>query len=131
MDRLKELFDLRGLKVWMLVLGFALNLILTFLLFTGLAAWLNQRGGWTQGVDLSLMLGEIFISGLIGFGVTLLARDRRGPSYGLLRAIDAFVLVIILMYQSGFLALIVGLTALLGGYNGGMLGERVIIGRQR
>jgi len=71
------------------------------------------------------MLGEIVISGLIGFGVTLLARDRRGPSYGLLRAINAFVLVIILMYQSGFLALIVGLTALLGGYNGGGCWESV------
>lgn len=32
MDRLKELFDLRGLKIWMLVPGFALNLILINLL---------------------------------------------------------------------------------------------------
>jgi hypothetical protein len=33
------------------------------------------------------------------------------------------------MYQSGLLALLVALMALLGGYNGGMLGARININR--
>ncbi len=126
-----KLFDPRGLKPWILVTSIGLNLLLTFIFFTAVASWLTQQGDWTQGVDLILMLGELIIAGAIGFGAARLAQDRRGPGYGVLGAIGSFVLVIIMMYQSGLLALLVGLTALLGGYNGGMLGERVMMNRRQ
>jgi hypothetical protein len=126
-----KLLDPRGLKPWLLVVAFGLNLLLMFLFFTAVASWLTQMGDWAQGIDILLMLGALLIAGGIAFGVTLLAKDRRGPGYGVLGAIGSFVLVIIMMYQSGLLALLVGLTALLGGYNGGMLGERVLMNRRQ
>ena len=126
MNWIIDLFDLRGLKAWMLVLGFGLDLLFSFLFFSSLANWLNQRGGWRSGTDLALMLGVFLICGLVALGVTLLARDGSGTRYGLISAFGAFFLVLVLFSQSVFLALIIGLTGLLGGYNGGMLGERII-----
>jgi len=126
MNWIIDLFDLRGLKAWMLVLGFGLDLLFSFLFFSSLANWLNQRGGWLSGTDLALMLGVFLICGLVALGVTLLARDGSGTRYGLISAFGAFFLVLVLFSQSVFLALIIGLTGLLGGYNGGMLGERII-----
>ena len=126
MNWIINLFDLRGLKPWMLVLGFGLDLVLSFILFSGLANWLNQQGGWRSGTDLGLMLGQFLICGVVALGVTLLARDGHGPRYGLISAFGAFFLALVLFSQSLFLALIIGLSGLLGGYNGGLLGERMI-----
>ncbi len=129
--RFLNLFDLRKVKPWILIVAFGLNLLLSFLFLTVVAAWLGEMENWAQGVDIMLMLGELLIGGTIGFSATLLAKDHRGPSYGVLGAIGGFVLVIIFTYQSGLLSLLVALTALLGGYNGGMLGERVLISRNK
>jgi len=130
MNRIIKLFDLRGLKTWILILSFGLNLGLTFLLFTIVGNWLRQSGGSAEGVDIILMLGMFIISAFIGFGVTLQARDGRGPSYGVLGALGGFMVVTVLMFQSGLLAVLVALTALLGGYNGGVLGEKSRVGRR-
>lgn len=129
MKFLAKLVDLRGLKVWVLILAILVNLGLTALLFSGVGFWMSQSGGWAEGMDITLMLGEFLVSALIGFAVTFIAHDRRGPSYAVWGAIASFVLVVILMYQSGLLALLVGLMALLGGYNGGMFGARVNLNR--
>lgn len=129
MNFLAKLVNLRGLKVWILILSMAINLALTALLFSGVGIWMSQSGGWTEGMDIILMLGEFLICALIGFAAAFIAHDRRGPSYAIWGAIASFVLVIILMYQSGLLALLVALMALLGGYNGGMVGERINLNR--
>ncbi|MDY6873878.1 MAG: hypothetical protein SVR81_07940 [Chloroflexota bacterium] len=129
MKFLAKLVDLRGLKVWVLILAILVNLGLTALLFSGVGFWMSQSGGWAEGMDITLMLGEFLVSALIGFAVTFIVHDRRGPSYAVWGAIASFVLVVILMYQSGLLALLVGLMALLGGYNGGMFGARVNLNR--
>jgi uncharacterized membrane protein len=129
MNFLAKLVNLRGLKIWILILAMVVNLALTALLFSGVGMWLSQSGGWSDGMDIVLMLGEFLVCALIGFAVALIVRDRRGPSYAVWGAIASFVLVIILMYQSGLLALLVALMALLGGYNGGMLGARININR--
>jgi len=131
MNRIVKLFDLRGLKAWILVLSVGIHLLLTFLLFMILTDWMNQRGGWMENASVVLILGEFFMGYLVGIGAALLVKDDRGPSYGVLGAIGSFVLVIIFMVEVGILALIVAVSALLGGYNGGMLGERIRIGRRR
>ncbi len=128
---LSKLFDLRGLQVWILVLAIILNFGLTSLFFTGVTYWLNQQGGVADSLDIVLMLGEFLLCGLIGFGVALISFDHRGPSYAVWGGISSFILVIVLMYQSGLLALLVGLTGLLGAYNGGTLGERANMNRKK
>lgn len=131
MKLLSKLFDLRGLKVWVLILAVVLNFGLTALFFNGVSYWMSQHGGRADGLDILLMLGEFLLCGLIGFGVAMISFDHRGPSYAVWGGIASFVLVIVLMYQAGLLALLVGLTGLLGAYNGGMLGERVNMTRKK
>jgi hypothetical protein len=131
MDFLVRLLDPRGLKLWMVILGLVLNLALTGLFFVAVNQVLIQQGGVFDGLDTILMLGEFMITLLIGFGITLLANDRRGPTYGVYGAIGSFVMITVIMYQSGLLTLLVGVIALLGGYNGGMIGERINLNRKK
>ena len=129
MRLLSKLLDLRGLKVWFLVLAIVLNAGFSVLFFAGVNYWLSQDTAITDSLDLVLMLGEFLVCGLVAFGIAYLAPDLRGPSYAVWGGIASFVVVVIFMYRSGLLALLVGLTALLGAYNGGMLAVRIKMNR--
>jgi len=131
MKFLMKLFDPRGLKPWIVGFAMLLNLVLTGLFFKAVNYVLVQEGGAFDGLDTALMLGVFIITILIGFGAALLASDMRGPTYGLYGAIVSFIIITIIMFQSGILAVLVAVMALLGGYNGGMLGERVNQKRQK
>jgi hypothetical protein len=126
-----SLFDLRGLKLWAIALVLALNLVLTGLFFVAVNAILAQRGGWTEGMDIALMLGEFLLSALIGFGVAYLSRSERGMSYAVWGAIGSFAMTTVLFYEAGLLAFLVATMALLGGYNGGLVGQRLSLNRNR
>jgi hypothetical protein len=131
MKFLSKLFDLRGLKVWTLILAMAANLALTAALFAGVTQWINRQGGVTDSVDVILMLGEFLVCGLVGYAIAYFVRDMRGPSYAVWGGLVSFVLVIVLTYRSGILALLVALTGLLGAYNGGMVGARANMNRKK
>lgn len=131
MKFLMKLLDPRGLKLWIVLLAMILNLALTLVLFMAVDSVLMQRGGEMNGLDTTLMLGEFLITILIGFGIALLANDQRGLTYGVYGAIPSFVAIVIIMFQSGLLAVMVGAMALLGGYNGGMIGARINFNRQK
>ncbi len=98
------------------------------LFFVGLNALLIQQGGWADGMDISLMLWVFLVSGFLGFGIAFLTRAERGISYAAWGSIGSFAVVTILMLEAGLLALLVALMALMGGYNGGLIGQRL---RQR
>jgi hypothetical protein len=130
MKFLTKLFDLRGLKAWPLAIAMFVNSLLTAALFMGTAQWINRQGGATDGADVILMLGEFLVCGLVGFGIAYFVKDKRGLSYAVWGGLASFVLVIIMTYRSGILALLVALTGLLGAYNGGMMGARANIKRK-
>ncbi len=126
MKQLVNLFDLRGLKIWVLILGFSLNVLLSLSLFIGLTGWMAHSWDQIERAEVFLILGEFLIGYLVGFGVTLAAKDRHGPSYGVLGAMGSFFLVIFFMTPVSILVLIVAVSALLGGYHGGILGEKLL-----
>jgi len=76
-----------------------------------------------QGVDTTLMLGIFLGSLTIGFLITLIAKDRRGPTYGIYGGIAGLVVIVLMTWKSGLLAPLVGFMAVFGGINGGTLGE--------
>lgn len=131
MKFLMKVLDPRGLKLWIVILAMILNLVLTGLFFMAVNSVLVQQGGVFDGLDTALMLGEFIITILIGYGIALLANDRRGPTYGVYGAIVSLIMITVIMYQSGLLAVLVAAIALLGGYNGGMLGERTNLNRRK
>ena len=117
------MLDPRGTKYAYLILAMVLNIAWTLLFFSLMDSMMLRYGELMQGVDTTLMLG-IFLGALtIGFLITLLAKDRRGPTYGIYGGIAGLVVIVLITWKSGLLAPLVGFMAVFGGINGGTLGE--------
>jgi hypothetical protein len=125
LKRFIKLFDIRGLKIGLLLLTLGLNILLSFLLVKGLTDWIGLGERGLERLNVFLILGEFLIGYLIALGVTLVTGDQRGPSYGILGAVGSFVLVLILMSSHGLVGVIIAVSAVIGGYNGGVQGERL------
>lgn len=119
-------FDPRGTKIAFLVLSALLN-IAAGLAFFSLVDWLMLTyGDLVSGIDTTLMLGMFLISLMIGFVMSQIAADSRGVTYGVYGGLAGMVLSALRIWNSSLvLAALVGLVCVLGGYNGGMLGEGV------
>ena len=131
MPRLIKLLDPRGTKLAFLVLAAVLNVAWVLVFFDLIDSQIMRYGERFTGVDTTLMLG-VFIGSLsIGFVLSRLAKDRRGITYGLYGGLAGLIAIAILLRESGVLLGLVGLVAVLGGYNGGMLGEVSQLPRHR
>lgn len=131
MPRLIKLLDPRGAKLAFLVLAAVLNIAWVLVFFDLIDSQIMRYGERFTGVDTTLMLG-VFIGSLsIGFVLSRLAKDRRGITYGLYGGLAGLIAIAILLRESGVLLGLVGLVAVLGGYNGGMLGEVSQLPRRR
>lgn len=131
MPRLIKLLDPRGAKLVFLVLAAVLNVAWVLVFFDLIDSQITRYGERFTGVDTTLMLG-VFIGSLsIGFVLSRLAKDRRGITYGLYGGLAGLIAIAILLRESGVLLGLVGLVAVLGGYNGGMLGEVSQLPRRR
>jgi hypothetical protein len=119
-------FDPRGTKIAFLVLSAVLN-IAVGLAFFSLVDWLMLTyGNLISGIDTTLMLG-MFLSALMsGYIMSQVAADGKGMTYGVYGGLAGLVLSVLRIWSSSLLlAALVGLVCVLGGYNGGMLGEGV------
>ncbi len=121
--KLSRMLDPRGTKYAYLGLSMVLNIAWALLFFSLMDSMMLRYGELMQGVDTTLMLG-IFLGALtIGFLITLIAKDRRGPTYGVYGGIAGLVVIVLMTWKSGLLAPLVGFMAVFGGINGGTLGE--------
>lgn len=117
------MLDPRGTKHAYLILAMVLNIAWALLFFSLMDTMMLRYGELMQGVDTTLMLG-IFLGALtIGFLITLVAKDRRGPTYGIYGGMAGLVVIVLMTWKSGLLAALVGFMAIFGGINGGTLGE--------
>ena len=121
--KLSRLLDPRGTKYAYLGLAMVLNIAWALLFFSLIDTMMLRYGELMQGVDTTLMLGIFLGSLTIGFLITLLAKDRRGPTYGIYGVIAGLVVIVLMTWKSGLLAPLVGFMAVFGGINGGTLGE--------
>ncbi len=121
--KLTKILDPRGTKIAYLILAMVLNVAWALLFFSMMDSMLLRYGEAVQGIDTSLMLG-IFLGALsIGFLITILAKDRRGPTYGIYGGIAGLVVIVLMTWRNGLLSALVGFMAIFGGINGGTLGE--------
>ncbi|NMC16727.1 MAG: hypothetical protein GYA40_08860 [Chloroflexi bacterium] len=119
-------FDPRGTKIAFLVLSAVLNIVVG-LAFFSLVDWLMLTyGNLMSGIDTTLMLGMFLASLMIGYIMSQVAADGKGMTYGVYGGLAGLVLSVLRIWSSSLLlAALVGLVCVLGGYNGGMLGEGV------
>jgi len=119
-----KLLDFRNTKYAFIGLAMIANITWVIVFIDVIIArWMTQ-GGWVSGLDVAMILGVFLGAAVIGFMVTLIANDGHGPTYGIYGGLAGLVTVVVLVFMSSaMLAALVGLTAVLGGFNGGMLGE--------
>ena len=121
--KITKMLDPRGTKIAYLILAMVLNVVWALVFFSLMDSMLLRYGDAVQGIDTSLMLG-IFLGALsIGFLITALAKDHRGPTYGIYGGIAGLVVIVLMTWRSGLLSALVGFMAIFGGINGGTLGE--------
>jgi tryptophan-rich sensory protein len=121
--KLSQMLDPRGTKIAYLVLAMVANVAWAIAFFSLVDSLMLRYGELMQGVDTTLMLG-IFLGSLsIGFVVTQIAKDRRGPTYGIYGGIAGMVVIVLMTWKSGLLSALVAFMAIFGGINGGTLGE--------
>lgn len=121
--KLSRILDPRGTKYAYLALAMVANVAWALIFFSLVDSLILRYGDLMQGVDTTLMLGVFLGSLTIGFLITQLAKDRRGPTYGIYGGIAGLVVIILMTWRNGLLSALVGFMAIFGGINGGTLGE--------
>jgi hypothetical protein len=130
-SRLQLIFDPRGTKTAFLLLSMAAQVAWVLAFFSIVDSLVLRMGESLNGVDTTLMLGIFLGEAVIGYFISSLAKDRRGMTYGVYGGLAALLVIVLMTWRSGLLAVLVGLMAVLGGYNGGFLAEMMRISRQR
>lgn len=121
--KLNQMLDFRGTKIAYLLLSMLGNVGWALLFFSLVDSMILRYGDLMQGVDTTLMLGIFLGSLTIAFLITQVAKDKRGPTYGIYGGIAGLVVIVLMTWKSGILAALVGFMAIFGGINGGTLGE--------
>jgi len=121
--KLSKVLDPRGTKIAYLILAMAGNVGWALMFFSMVDNMIASYGDLVTGVDTTLMLGIFLGSLTVGFLVALIARDKRGLTYGIYGGLAGLIAIGLMTWKSGLLSALVGLMAVFGGYNGGSLGE--------
>ncbi|MEN6580674.1 MAG: hypothetical protein ABFD05_08610, partial [Anaerolineaceae bacterium] len=121
--KLSKILDLRGTKIAYLVLAMVGNVAMALLFFSLVDGLMARYGELVTGLDTTLMLGIFLGSLAVGFIVTMIAKDRRGLTYGVYGGLAGMLVIGLMTWKSGLLSALIGLMAVFGGFNGGSLGE--------
>lgn len=121
--KLSKILDLRGTKIAYLVLAMVGNIAMALLFFSLVDGLMARYGELVTGLDTTLMLGIFLGSLAVGFIVTMIAKDRRGLTYGVYGGLAGMLVIGLMTWKSGLLSALIGLMAVFGGFNGGSLGE--------
>lgn len=121
--KLSKVLDLRGTKIAYLGLAMAGNVAMALLFFSLIDSLVARYGDLVTGLDTTLMLGIFLGSLTVGFFVALIAKDKRGLTYGVYGGLAGMIVIGLMTWKSGLLSALVSLMAVFGGFNGGSLGE--------
>ncbi len=121
--KLSKVLDLRGTKIAYLMLAMAGNIAMALLFFSLVDSLVARYGDLVTGLDTTLMLGIFLGSLTVAFLVAVLAKDKRGLTYGVYGGLAGMIVIGLMTWKSGLLSALVSLMAVFGGFNGGSLGE--------
>jgi len=121
--KLSKVLDLRGTKIAYLMLAMAGNIAMALLFFSLVDSLVARYGDLVTGLDTTLMLGIFLGSLTVAFLVAMIAKDKRGLTYGVYGGLAGMIVIGLMTWKSGLLSALVSLMAVFGGFNGGSLGE--------
>ncbi len=122
----KRLMNTKGLGMWLLASAIGLNLIfqivLLFVINLGIAATGAAGGG--DVLQVLVLLASLIGPFVIGWIISGMAGDGRGPTYGVYGSFGAAVpLVFAFFYTRAIIIALMIVVVLAGGLNGGIFGE--------
>ena len=118
----KSIFNIRGTNYWILAMGIAANLLWSFFALVIAFMFLLEAGEGNVGLAyVGLMIGEFAGPFLIGWFSGWLAFDDRGATYGVIGAFGSVLMILLTLLASGWIAILLSIAALAGGFNGGTL----------
>jgi hypothetical protein len=122
----QKTFSLRGINYWLLGSVFGWNLLGNIGLIILSFQVLKLQTSGIQLLQILLMAGSFLVAGLGGYICARISSDGKGPAYGVYGSVSgAVVFLYVLIPSGGILGVIVAGTAVLGGFNGGLLGMRI------
>ena len=129
--KLRRILDIRGTKIAYLLLAMAGNVAWALIFFGLVDSLVARYGDLMTGLDTTLMLGVFLGSLTVGFLVAIIAKDKRGLTYGVYGGLAGMIVIGLVTWKSGLLSALVSLMAVFGGFNGGSLGEMFLRTRNR
>jgi hypothetical protein len=131
MEKIISWLNPRGTKTWLFILGIVLGAAWAFA-FLALVDYLMQLyAEQMTGVDTTLMLGIFIGMVTIAFILTIIAKDKRGMTYGLYSGLACMVVCGLILFRDSLtLVPVVGFMGPLGAFNGAGLGEMFNLGRE-
>jgi hypothetical protein len=82
---------------------------------------LDVSSGTIETVQVGLLLSEFIGPFIIGWFCGWLAFDDRGATYGVIGALESVFMILLTLLASGGVAILLSITSLAGGFNGGAL----------
>jgi hypothetical protein len=121
----QKMFQLRGLNYWLIGSAFGWNLLAGLgLLILGFQVLRLEQGGF-EIIQILLIIGAFFIAALGGYFAGKIASDGRGPAYGVYGSLGGVaVFLYVLLSSGGILGIMVAVSAVFGGLNGGLITVR-------
>jgi len=121
--KLSKILDLRGTKIAYLVLAMVGNVAMALLFFSLVDGLMARYGELVTGLDTTLMLGIFLGSLAVGFIVTMIAKDRRGLTYGVYGGLAGMLVIGLMTWKVGLLSALIGLMAVLVDLTAARLGK--------
>jgi hypothetical protein len=119
---LKSLFNIRGTNYWIIAMSIAANLLWSFFVLVFAFVLLLEAGDGDVGqAYVGLLVGEFIGPFIIGWFCGWLAFDDRGATYGLIGAFGSVLMILLTLLASGWIAILLSVVALAGGFNGGAI----------
>jgi|WetSurMetagenome_2_1015567.scaffolds.fasta_scaffold125937_3 hypothetical protein len=123
---LKNLLNTKGLSFWLLASAIGLNLIylVVLLLVLSLGPGGAEAAGSDDLMQVLVLLACLIGPFVIGWVISGMAGDGRGPTYGIYGSFGSAVpLFLLLLYTRSIVILLMVVVVLAGGLNGGTFGE--------
>ena len=87
------------------------NVAWALLFFSLVDSLVARYGDLVTGLDTTLMLGIFLGSVTIGFLLSIIAKDKRGLTYGVYGGLAGMIVIGLMTWKSGLLSALVGLMA--------------------
>ncbi len=117
----RRLLNLKGIHVWYLASGIALNVFWTLLVGLLISMlFLNQVETDAGMVQVVLIIASFLGPFVIGWIIGKMAGDRRGPTYGVYGSLGSAAILLFTALPTGLVGVMLVIAAVAGGLNGGL-----------